>query len=189
MKKILLFASGSGSNADNICHYFNNNANVKVVALCCNNPQAGVIAKMEKWKVPVLLCSRAQLNDASYFLPLIHQYKPDIIVLAGFLVLVPPYLVKEFPNRIINIHPALLPKYGGKGMYGHFVHEAVLAHHEREHGITIHLVNEKFDDGAHLFQQSFEVTPVDNLESISMKISLLEMTHYPKVIDEYLEQN
>ncbi len=186
MKRIVLFASGSGTNADNICQYFAKHTDVKVVALFCNNPEAGVIAKMQKWQVPVELFTKKQLNDADYFLPLIQQYQPDMLVLAGFLLLVPSYLVHQFPDRIMNIHPALLPKFGGKGMYGHHVHEAVLAQKETEHGITIHLVNERFDEGEHLFQQSFSVTPLDNMESIATKISLLEMTHFPKVIEQYL---
>ncbi len=186
MKRIVLFASGSGTNADNICKYFAKSTDVKVVALFCNNPEAGVITKMEKWNVPVELITRKQLNDPDTFLPIIQQYQPDLIVLAGFLLLVPAYLVKQYENKIINIHPALLPNYGGKGMYGHHVHEAVLANKETIHGITIHLVNEHFDEGAHLFQQSFAVTPLDDMESIATKISILEMTHFPKVIEEYL---
>lgn len=188
MKRLLIFASGSGTNADNICQYFAKDEQVKVVGLFCNNPQAGVISKMAKWNVPVELFTRKQLNDETFFLPLIDQYKPDVIVLAGFLLLIPAYLVQKYPNRIINIHPALLPKFGGKGMFGHHVHGAVLAQKETEHGITIHLVNERFDEGQHLFQQSFKVTQLDTLESISMKISLLEMTHFPKVIEEYLKE-
>ncbi|MES2779073.1 MAG: phosphoribosylglycinamide formyltransferase [Bacteroidota bacterium] len=187
MKRILLFASGSGTNADNICQYFAKHEDVKIVGLFCNNPEAGVIVKMEKWNVPVELFNRKQLKDADTFLPLIQKYQPDVIILAGFLLLIPLYLVHAFPNRIINIHPALLPKFGGKGMYGHHVHEAVLTQKETEHGITIHLVNENFDDGKPLFQQSFVVTPLDDLESIARKISLLEMTHFPKVIEEYLK--
>lgn len=186
MKKIVLFASGSGTNADNICHYFANSEKVKVVALFCNNPQAGVIPKMEKWNVPVELFTKKQLNDQEYFLPLIRQYEPDIIVLAGFLLLIPAYLVQNYPNQMMNIHPALLPKFGGKGMYGHHVHEAVITQQEKEHGITIHLVNEHFDEGEHLFQQSFTVTPIDTVESVALKIALLEMTHFPKVIESFL---
>lgn len=186
MKRIVLFASGSGSNADNICQYFAGNSEVKVEALFCNNTEAGVIAKMQKWKVPVELITRKQLNDAETFLPIIQRYQPDLIVLAGFLLLVPAYLVKQYENKIINIHPALLPNYGGKGMYGQHVHEAVLANKETQHGITIHLVNEHFDEGAHLFQQSFAVTPLDDMESIATKISILEMTHFPKVIETYI---
>jgi phosphoribosylglycinamide formyltransferase-1 len=186
MKKIIIFASGSGTNADNICSYFAKSKDVKVVALFCNNPEAGVIPKMEKWNVPVKLFTRKQFNDEASFLPLIQSYNPDLIVLAGFLLLVPSYLVQQYSNRIINIHPALLPKFGGKGMYGHHVHEAVLSQKETEHGITIHLVNEKFDDGEHLFQKQFPVTQIDTLESIALKISLLEMTHFPQIIESFL---
>lgn len=188
-KRIVLFASGSGTNADNICQYFAKSEDVEVVALFCNNPEAGVIPKMHKWNVPVELITRKQLNDSESFLPIIRKYQPDLIVLAGFLLLVPAYLVQQYENKIINIHPALLPAYGGKGMYGHHVHEAVLANKETKHGITIHLVNERFDEGAHLFQQSFDVTPLDDLESIARKISLLEMTHFPKVIETFLSSN
>jgi phosphoribosylglycinamide formyltransferase-1 len=188
MKRIVLFASGSGTNADNICHYFAKSETVKVVALFCNNEQAGVIPKMEKWHVPAVLFNKKQLNNANSFLPLIHSYQPDLIVLAGFLLLIPPYLVAAFPDKIVNIHPALLPKYGGKGMYGHFVHEAILANHETQHGITIHLVNEKFDEGEQLFQESFKITPSDTFETVSLKISLLEMTYFPKVIEQLLEK-
>jgi phosphoribosylglycinamide formyltransferase 1 len=187
MKRIVIFASGSGTNADNICQYFAKNDEVEVVALCCNNPTAGVIPKMEKWEVPVCLFTKKEFNNSEFFLPLLEAYQPDLIVLAGFLLLVPPYLVQRYPNQIINIHPALLPKFGGKGMYGHYVHEAVLAQQEKKHGITIHLVNEHFDEGKHLFQQSFDITPLDNLESIAIKISLLEMTHFPQVIEKFLK--
>jgi phosphoribosylglycinamide formyltransferase-1 len=186
MKRIVIFASGSGTNADNICQYFAQSETVKIVALFCNNEQAGVISKMEKWNVPVVLFNKKQLNEPEYFLPLIRQYEPDLIVLAGFLLLVPSFLVQEYANRIINIHPALLPKFGGKGMYGHHVHEAVIAQKEEEHGITIHLVNEKFDDGEHLFQRAFKVTPIDTAASVAHKISLLEMTHFPQVIETFL---
>lgn len=185
-KRIVLFASGSGTNAENICRYFAKSETVEVVGLISNNPQAGVIAKMQPLQVPVELVSRKQLNDEAYMRTLLSNYRPDVLVLAGFLLLVPAYLVHLYPDRIINIHPALLPKYGGKGMYGHHVHEAVLANKESEHGITIHLVNERFDEGAHLFQQSFKVTALDDLESISRKISLLEMTHFPKVLEAFI---
>jgi phosphoribosylglycinamide formyltransferase-1 len=189
MKRIVLFASGSGTNADNICSYFSKSSEVKVVGLFCNNPDAGVIAKMSKWNVPVELFTRKQLNDPEQLMPVLRSYDPDLIVLAGFLLLVPSFMVAEYAERIINIHPALLPRFGGKGMYGHHVHEAVLAGKEERHGITIHLVNEKFDDGRHLFQESFRVLPIDTVETIAMKISLLEMTHFPKVIEAYLEAN
>jgi len=186
MKRIVIFASGNGTNADSICHYFTQQNEVEIAALFCNNANAGVIVKMEKWHVPVVLFNKQQLQQEQTFLALLQLYQPNLIVLAGFLWLIPPYFVAAFPNRIINIHPSLLPKFGGKGMYGHHVHEAVLAQKEATHGITIHLVNDQFDKGKPLFQQSFEVKPNDVLETVSAKIATLEMENFPKVIAEYL---
>lgn len=186
MKNIVVFASGSGTNANNICAYFASHLDIKVAALFCNNPQAGVIEKMAKWNVPVELFTKNEFLTENVFLDTLNKYQPDCIVLAGFLWLVPSYLVHAFENRIINIHPALLPQYGGKGMYGKHVHEAVLAHNEKQHGITIHLVNEEFDKGQHLFQQSFVVEPKDNLETIAAKIAALEMANFPKEIEQYV---
>jgi len=187
LKNIIIFASGSGTNAENICKYFEHNADVKVKALFCNKSDAGVIKKMKPFKVPVHVFSKQELNDETIFLPLIQQYEPTLIVLAGFLLLMPKYLIKKFPNSIINIHPALLPKYGGKGMYGHHVHEAVLASNEKEHGITIHFVNENFDEGQPVFQKSFAIEKGDDLDSVSKKIAQLEMMNFPEVIEQLLK--
>ena len=187
MKNIIIFASGSGTNAENICNYFQHHSEIKVVALFCNKSDAGVIEKMKQFHVPVHLFSKHEMNNESYFLPLIQQYQPTLIVLAGFLLLMPKYLIQKFPNAIINIHPALLPKFGGKGMYGHHVHEAVLKANEKEHGITIHFVNENFDEGNPVFQKSFEVEKVDDLNSISKKIAQLEMKNFPEVIEQLLK--
>ncbi len=187
MKNIIIFASGSGTNAENICKYFQHHSEIKVVALFCNKSDAGVIEKMKLFNIPVHVFSKQELNDETFFLPLIHQYQPSLIVLAGFLLLMPKYLIKKFPNSIINIHPALLPKHGGKGMYGHHVHEAVLASKEKEHGITIHFVNENFDEGKHIFQKTFSVEKRANLNSISKNIAELEMENFPKVIEQLLK--
>jgi phosphoribosylglycinamide formyltransferase-1 len=186
LKTILLFASGNGSNAENIVRHFQQSKQVKVSALFCNNPKAGVIQRMEKLGVAVHQFNRETFLNSSLFLPLIESYKPDLIVLAGFLWLLPEYLVKAYANRIINIHPALLPGYGGKGMYGHHVHEAVLKNKEKEHGITIHFVNEKYDDGQVIFQAKFEVKPEMNLEAVSKAISSLEMQYFPEAIERVL---
>lgn len=188
MKHIVLFASGNGTNAENICKYFEHHATVKVAALFCNKADAKVIDRMKPFGVPVHVVSKAELNNEAFFLPLIGQYEPSFIVLAGFLLLVPHYLVQHYPGRIINIHPALLPKFGGKGMYGHHVHEAVLAAREQEHGITIHRVNERFDEGEVLFQQRFTVAAEDDLASVSQKIAALEMKHFPEVIEQLLNE-
>lgn len=141
---------------------------------------------MQPFGVPVHVFNRAQFADETHFTDLLSQYNPDLIVLAGFLWLMPPYLVKAYPGRIINIHPALLPKYGGKGMYGHHVHEAVLASKEKEHGITIHFVNEKYDEGKAVFQAKFEVAPGATLEDIQEKIAALEMQYFPEAIRRVL---
>ena len=187
MKNIIIFASGSGTNAENICKYFQHSSEIKVTALFCNKADAGVIEKMRPFNIPVHLFSKQQLNDETIFLPLIQHYQPSLIVLAGFLLLMPKFLIQKFPNSIINIHPALLPKYGGKGMYGHHVHEAVLAAKEKKHGITIHFVNEYFDEGNEIFQKSFEVESTDDLHTISKKIAQLEMKNFPEVIEQLLK--
>lgn len=187
MKNIILFASGNGTNAENICICFQHNPEIKVAALFCNKSDAGVIKKMKPFNIPVHVFSKQEINDETFFLPLIQQYHPTLIVLAGFLLLMPKYLIKKFPNAIINIHPALLPKHGGKGMYGHHVHEAVLASNEKEHGITIHFVNENFDEGKPVFQKNFKVEKEDDLNSISKKIAELEMEYFPKVIEQLLK--
>lgn len=186
MKKVVIFASGSGSNAQNICEQFKQHPSIKVVALFCNNPEAGVIKRMEAFHVPVELFNRATFKEETQFAPLLAAYQPDLIVLAGFLWLMPSYLVKQYPNKIINIHPALLPKFGGKGMYGNHVHEAVLAAKETEHGITIHFVNEHYDEGQPIFQAKFDVKPDYTLSDLQQHISALEMRYFPEAIRRVL---
>jgi phosphoribosylglycinamide formyltransferase-1 len=186
LKNIVIFASGSGTNAENIVRQFAGSDQIKVCALFCNNPKAGVIERMNKLGIPVHLFDKNHFKNEQTFLPLMQFYSPDLIVLAGFLWLMPIYLVKTFEGKIINIHPALLPKYGGKGMYGHHVHEAVLKAKEKEHGITIHYVNSQYDEGPPIVQAKFEVMPFDTLESIQKKIAALEMQYYPEVIRKIL---
>lgn len=189
VKNILLFASGNGSNAENIVRYFSGSAQVKVQALFCNNPAAGVIRRMQHLKIPVHVFNRTDFNNKEVFLKQLESYQPDLIVLAGFLWLMPEYLVNAYPQKIINIHPALLPKYGGKGMYGHFVHEAVLKHGEKEHGITIHFVNNKYDEGQILFQAKFDVKPGMTYDELTKAISSLEMRYFPEAILRVLGEN
>jgi phosphoribosylglycinamide formyltransferase-1 len=143
-KRIVVFASGSGSNAVKLCRTTLNHADIKVVALFCNNPNAGVIEKMKEFDVPVVLFNKTDFRNEAEFLEKLNQYQPDLISLLGFLWKIPAYLVDAFPTKIVNLHPALLPKFGGKGMYGHFVHEAVKAANEKETGISVHYVNETF---------------------------------------------
>ena len=186
MKNIVLFASGSGTNAENIVRFFAQSKDIKVMALFCNNPKAGVIERMNKLGIPVILFNKSDFANETYFNNLLAPYAPDLLVLAGFLWLIPAYLVKAYPNKIINIHPALLPKFGGKGMYGHHVHEAVLAKGEKEHGITIHFVNEKYDEGNPIVQAKFDVVKEDTLETIHQKIAKLEMFYFPEAIKRIL---
>lgn len=189
MKNIVLFASGNGTNAENICLHFKSHPSIRVVALFCNNPQAGVIAKIKNQAIPVELFTKAELQDPNALGKRIATYAPDLIVLAGFLWLIPPYLVQQYPNQIMNIHPALLPAFGGKGMYGMHVHNAVIEQRAKTHGITIHLVNEHYDEGTYLFQQAFNVTASDTAATVAAKIAVLEMTHFPNVIEQHLLPN
>jgi phosphoribosylglycinamide formyltransferase 1 len=186
LKNVVIFASGSGTNAQNICAHFAKHPSIHVVALFCNNPTALVIERMKPFNIPVHVFTKADFKNESYFTSLVNTYKPDLLVLAGFLWLIPGYLIKQYPNKIVNIHPALLPKFGGKGMYGNHVHEAVLAAKEKEHGITIHFVNEQYDKGLPLFQAKFTVEPHFELKDIQKNIASLEMAYYPEAIKRVL---
>ena len=185
MKKIVLFASGSGTNAENIILYFNQKLTAKVVAVFCNNPQAKVLDRAKKHQVPTVVFSKDELNSG-FVLKKLDEYNPDIIVLAGFLWQFPKSIIEKHPNSIINIHPALLPKYGGKGMYGMHVHAAVLENNEPETGISIHYVNEHYDEGNIIFQQSVKIDDCKTPEEIAVKIHELEHKHFPVVIDKIL---
>lgn len=185
-KNIILFASGNGSNAENICRYFQNHPHVKVAALFCNKPDAKVLERMIPFGVPTHVFSRAEFKDPDYFLPLLQQYQPALLVLSGFFWLLPSYLVQQLPKRIINIHPSLLPKYGGKGMYGYNIHEAVLAAGESETGISIHYVNERYDEGELIFQARTALDKNDGVDDVGAKIWNLEKEHFPKTIEKLL---
>lgn len=188
MKKILLFASGAGSNVENIIQYFKNHANIKIVGVFTNNPDAKVIDKAKKYDVPTIIFNREQLSEG-FVLNKIKELQPDLIVLAGFLWKMPEAIVLAYPNKIINIHPALLPKYGGKGMYGMNVHNAVLANKEKETGITIHYVNEHYDKGEFIFQQKVAIDDCASAEEVAAKIHELEHIHFPKIIEKQLISN
>lgn len=190
MNNIAIFASGSGTNAQNLIEYFNygkgrNTASVKTVI--CNKPGAYVLVRAEKLNVPYSVMNKEELTHSSAkLLELLKQHNIDYIILAGYLLKIPSELIAEYPDRIINIHPALLPSYGGKGMYGHHVHEAVVAAGEKESGITIHLVDEKYDNGRTLFQARCEVAPTDTPDDVAAKIHLLEQSHFPTVVEQYI---
>ena len=185
VKRIIFFASGSGTNVENIIKYFHGNKAVEITLILTNNPNAGVVRRAEKLMKPLMLFSKRELFDQSLLRKII-TINPDLIILAGFLLKIPKEFVKTFPKRIINIHPALLPKFGGKGMYGNRVHKSVKDAGEQITGITIHLVNEYFDQGEIIFQASVEVASQDSVEEIANKVHKLEYTYYPKLINKFL---
>jgi phosphoribosylglycinamide formyltransferase-1 len=183
MVRIAVLASGSGSNAQRLIEHFAQHPQARVVLVGCDQPQAGVLQRAWDLGVPSLLFNGAQLKDGTVQREL-HGQGIDLVVLAGFLRLIPAGLVRAFPQRIINIHPALLPKYGGKGMFGHHAHEAVVAAKEKESGITIHYVNERYDEGEHLFQATCPVFPEDTPDALAARIHALEHAHYPEVVEK-----
>lgn len=183
---LAIFASGTGTNAARIIDYFRGSANVKVSLIVCNRPGAGVLAVAEREGVATLLIEKEPFFRGGAYVEELKGKNIDLIVLAGFLWKIPEALVRAYPGRIINIHPALLPKYGGKGMYGRHVHEAVIAAGETESGITIHWVDEHYDHGEPIRQVKVIVEPGDTPETLAKKIHLLEYEHFPKVIEEVL---
>jgi phosphoribosylglycinamide formyltransferase-1 len=187
MKKIVIFASGSGTNAQNIVLHFNNSSKLHQFHIFSNNANAKVIGKAQNLSVPTKIISKDDLNS-DVLLNYLNEIQPDLIVLAGFLLKFPTNCVEAFPNKIINIHPALLPKYGGKGMYGIHVHRAVVENKESETGITIHYVNENYDEGNIIFQESVNLTGTESPEEVAEKIHELEQTHFPLIIEKILTQ-
>lgn len=185
MKRLVILASGSGSNAENIINYFSGNSNVEIAAVLTNKQNAKVLDRCARLDVPAVYFNKS-LYSSPKFLDLLDGFNPDLIILAGFLWKIPTELVVKFPNKIINIHPALLPKYGGKGMYGSKVHEAVRENNESESGITIHYVNENYDEGAIIFQASTAIDPLDTAESIAQKVHQLEYENFPREIEKLL---
>jgi len=187
MKKgIAIFASGGGSNAEKIIAHFQDSPVVEIRLIVSNNKAAYVLKRAKNHNVPSVLLSKQQLQDESTTLELLNHHKIDFITLAGFLLLIPEYLVTEYPKAIINIHPALLPKYGGKGMYGKHVHQAVFDNNERESGITVHYVDPAYDEGTIIFQAKTELFSTDTPDLIASKVLTLEHTHFPRVIEEVL---
>ena len=188
-KKIVIFASGSGTNAENIIKFFQKSENTRVQAVFSNKKFAGALERAHKLGIKALHFDRDAIYNSNDILNLLKDMDPDLIVLAGFLWLFPSNIIQQFPDKIINIHPALLPKYGGKGMYGAKVHEAVIARKEKESGITIHYVNEKFDEGQTIFQATTPIDQNDDATSLAEKIHELEYRHFPEVIQQLLEKN
>lgn len=184
--KVGIFASGSGSNALNIIQHAKETNNFEVACILTNNPKAGVIQHATHEEIPFLVFSKSDFTSSLTILEYLKKQNVKVVILAGFLWLIPNYLVQAFPNRILNIHPALLPKHGGKGMYGHFVHEAVVRDQDTESGITIHLVNEHYDEGAIIFQKSEPVVGL-NATEVERVVRRLEIEHYPQVISNFIQ--
>lgn len=183
---LAIFASGSGSNAENIVNYFNGFPNVFIKLILTNNPHAGVIERMKKYGITLELFNKDDFYNSENVLNTLKAQKVDVIILAGFLWLVPEKLIENFEERIINIHPALLPAYGGKGMYGHYVHEKVIENREKYSGITIHLVNKEYDKGKILFQAKSKIDADDTPETLATKIHELEYLYFPQIITSFL---
>ncbi len=188
--RLAIFASGSGTNAENIFEFFADVEKVETPLAITENPQAGVISRLENKNVDVHYLPLSKINSPDYILPFLKdEYAITHIVLAGYLKLIPAFLIANFQNRIINIHPALLPKYGGKGMYGSRVHKAVKENNDNESGITVHLVNEQFDEGKILFQKKVNLSKSDTEKEIEQKVRKLEYQYFPKVIHDWCQDH
>ncbi|AVR44704.1 phosphoribosylglycinamide formyltransferase [Christiangramia fulva] len=187
-KKIVIFASGSGTNAENIIKYFQNSDKARVIAVFSNRRTAGALKRAYDLDVKALHFDRDALYNSHEVLNVVRDMKPDLIVLAGFLWLLPKKFLQQFAGKIVNIHPALLPAYGGKGMYGSNVHEAVIANKEKESGISIHYVNEEYDKGEIIFQATTQLENTDTPDSLAQKIHQLEYKHFPEVIEKILDE-
>lgn len=184
MANIAIFASGNGTNAQRIIEYFKNNSTIHISLVLSNKAEAFVIERAKTFNKPTFVFTNDQLKNTDIVLEKLKEYKIDFIILAGFLLRVQDNIIRTFPNKIINIHPALLPKYGGKGMYGSNVHKAVIEAKETKSGITIHYVNEHYDEGQIIFQATCEISENDTPETLADKIHLLEFEHFPRIIEE-----
>jgi phosphoribosylglycinamide formyltransferase-1 len=186
MTRIAIFASGTGTNAENIIKYFRNHETIAVALIVCNKPGAGVLTIASRENIPSLLIEKEEFFRGTGYQPQLKEHHINFLVLAGFLWKVPGSLISAFPNSIINIHPALLPNYGGKGMFGMKVHESVVNAAEKESGITIHYVDEHYDNGDIIFQEKCPVSPNDTPETLAAKVHQLEYQHFPRVIEQVI---
>lgn len=186
--RLCIFVSGNGTNCENIIQYFQQKGNADIAFVLSNSAKAFALERAKRLGVKTYVLSKAEINDENVLLPLMKKEQVDFIVLAGFLLMIPDFLINAYDHRMINLHPALLPKFGGKGMYGHHVHEAVKAAGETETGMTVHWVNRKYDDGEILAQYRTPVSPDDTTDDIAAKEHALEMKYFPKVIDEVISK-
>lgn len=187
-KRIAIFASGSGSNAQKLMEHFKRSADVEIALVLTNNPDAYVLQRADNFEIPSHIFDRKEFYHSDGIIDMLKNLEIDLIVLAGFLWLIPKNLIAEYPGRIVNIHPAILPKYGGKGMYGDHVHNAVMAAGETEGGITIHYVDENYDEGEYIYQARYRIDKDDNLEMVKFKGQQLEHQHYPRVIETIIKK-
>ncbi len=187
-KRIAIFASGSGSNAQKLMEHFKRNAEVEIALVLTNNADAYVLQRADSFEIPSHIFDRHEFYHTDSVIDLLKNLDVDLIVLAGFLWLIPNNLLQEYPGRIINIHPAILPKYGGKGMYGDHVHKAIIEAQEPEGGITIHYVNENYDEGEYIYQAKYRIDKGDNLEMVKFKGQQLEHLHYPRIVESIIKK-
>jgi phosphoribosylglycinamide formyltransferase 1 len=186
MKRIAILASGSGSNAENIIKYFAARQTAEVSLIMSNKADAFVLERAKNHNIPAFVFTAKEMRESDILVEKLAEYKTDYLVLAGFLLKIPENMLRTYPNKIINIHPALLPKYGGKGMYGNFVHETVIREKELESGISIHFVNEKYDEGEIIFQAKCQIEASDTAESLAAKIHKLEYRYFPEIIEQVI---
>jgi phosphoribosylglycinamide formyltransferase-1 len=187
-KRIAIFASGSGSNAQKLMEHFKRNSEIEVALVLTNNPDAYVLQRADSFEIPSHIFDKHEFYKTDNIIDLLKNLDIDLIVLAGFMWLIPTNLLQEYPGRIINIHPAILPKFGGKGMYGDFVHKAVMEANEPEGGITIHYVNENYDEGEMIYQAKYRIDKGDNLEMVKFKGQQLEHLHYPRIVESIIKK-
>ena len=188
LKKLAIFASGSGSNAENICNYFSESSDIKVVLICTNREDALIVKRANKLNIPVYIFSKSELNNFVDLHKKLQNIEVDVIILAGFLLKLPTIMVDSYPNRIINIHPSLLPKYGGKGMYGSNIHKAVIKNKELESGISIHFVNQNYDEGKIILQKKCSISDNESVETLIHKIHKLEHNYFPVAIEKTIKK-
>ena len=188
LKKLAIFASGSGSNAENICNYFAESSNVEVVLICTNKQDALIVKRAKKLNIPVLVFTKYELNNFIDLHKKLQSIGVDVVILAGFLLKVPSKMIDSYPNRIINIHPSLLPKYSGKGMYGNNIHKAVIENKETESGISIHFVNQNYDEGELILQERCAISSDESVETLTQKIRELEYSYFPNAIEKTIKE-